>query len=74
MHLDAGQNVRTLSKGNLGRLKIVLTVSRRAPLIVMDGPLSDLDPLVRQSVMKGLISFIDLESQTVVISTHEVDH
>lgn len=73
MNLDENQNVRTLSKGNLGRLKIVLTVSRNASLIVMDEPLSGLDPLVRQSIMKGLISFVDLAIQTVVLSTHEVE-
>ncbi|MCF8567916.1 ABC transporter ATP-binding protein [Alicyclobacillus tolerans] len=73
MNLDAAQNVRTLSKGNLGRLKIVLVVARTVPLIVMDEPLSGLDPLVRESIVKGLISFVDLTSQTVVMSTHEVD-
>lgn len=73
MKLDGNQRVRTLSKGNLGRLKIVLAVSRQAPLIVMDEPLSGLDPLVRQSILKGLISFVDLDYQTVVLSTHEVD-
>lgn len=73
MNLDPAQNVRTLSKGNLGRLKIALTVSRQVPLVVMDEPLSGLDPLVRQSIMKGLISFVDLNKQTVVLSTHEVD-
>jgi ABC-2 type transport system ATP-binding protein len=72
MRLEGGQRIRTLSKGNRGRLKIVLAVSRRAPLIVMDEPLAGLDPLVRESVLKGLISFIDLELQTVVLSTHEV--
>ncbi len=73
MQLDGDQRVRALSKGNLGRLKIVLAVSRQVPLIVMDEPLSGLDPLVRQSILKGLISFIDLDHQTIVLSTHEVD-
>ncbi len=72
MQLDGTQPVRTLSKGNEGRLKIVLAVSRRAPLLVMDEPLSGLDPLVRGSILTGLISFIDLDFQTVVLSTHEV--
>ena len=72
MQLDASQRVATLSKGNLGRLKIVLAISRQVPLIVMDEPLSGLDPLVRQSILKGLISFVDLDYQTVVLSTHEV--
>lgn len=73
MKLDGNQRVRTLSKGNLGRLKLVLAISRLAPLIVMDEPLSGLDPLVRESILKGLISFIDLDYQTIVLSTHEVD-
>lgn len=73
MQLDGNQRVRALSKGNLGRLKIVLAVSRQAPLIVMDEPLSGLDPMVRESILKGLISFIDLDHQTVILSTHEVD-
>lgn len=73
MQLDGNQRIRTLSKGNLGRLKIVLAVSRQAPLIVMDEPLSGLDPMVRESILKGLISFIDLDHQTVVLSTHEVE-
>jgi ABC-2 type transport system ATP-binding protein len=38
----------------------------------MDEPLSGLDPMVRDSIVKGLISFIDLEKQTVLITTHEI--
>lgn len=72
MKLDRNRKVKHLSKGNRGRLKIVLTLSRDVPYILMDEPLSGLDPIVRQSIVKGLISFIDLEKQTVVITTHEL--
>lgn len=72
MKLDRNKKVKHLSKGNRGRLKIVLTLSRDVPYILMDEPLSGLDPIVRQSIVKGLISFIDLEKQTVVITTHEL--
>lgn len=72
MKLDRNQKVKHLSKGNRGRLKIVVTLSRDAPFILMDEPLSGLDPMVRQSIIKGLISFIDLEKQTVVLTTHEL--
>lgn len=72
MNLEPNRLIRELSKGNLGRLKLVLALSRQAPLILMDEPLSGLDPLVRQQILKGLISFIDLEEQTVLMSTHEV--
>jgi ABC-2 type transport system ATP-binding protein len=72
MKLDQSQKVKHLSKGNRGRLKIVVTLAREVPFILMDEPLSGLDPMVRGSIIKGLISFIDLEKQTVIITTHEL--
>ena len=72
MQLNAEDRVKNLSKGNRGRLKIVLALSRRAALVLMDEPLSGLDPIVRESIIKGMISFIDLEAQTVIMTTHEV--
>lgn len=71
--LDCSQTVSSLSKGGRARLKIVLVLSRAAPLIVMDEPLSGLDPLVRESIIQSLAAFVDLEHQTLVISTHEVE-
>ncbi|MCL6516985.1 ABC transporter ATP-binding protein [Alicyclobacillus sp.] len=72
MRLRPDDRVGELSKGNLGRLKMVLALSRNAPLILMDEPLSGLDPLVRQSILRGLVSFVDLDRQTLLLSTHEV--
>ncbi|MDF2910551.1 MAG: transporter ATP-binding protein [Sporolactobacillus laevolacticus] len=72
MKLDRTQKVKHLSKGNRGRLKIVVTLAREVPFILMDEPLSGLDPMVRSSIIKGLISFIDLEKQTVILTTHEL--
>lgn len=72
MKLESNQKVKNLSKGNRGRLKIVLTLAREAAVILMDEPLSGLDPMVRDSVVKSLISFIDIEKQTLIITTHEV--
>lgn len=72
MKLDPAAKVKHLSKGNRGRLKIVLSLSRQVPVILMDEPLSGLDPMVRDSIVKSLISFIDLENQIVLITTHEI--
>lgn len=72
MKLDRNQKVKHLSKGNRGRLKIVAALARDVPYILMDEPLSGLDPMVRQSIVRSLISFIDLERQTVVLTTHEL--
>ncbi|SFE81310.1 ABC transporter ATP-binding protein [Alteribacillus iranensis] len=73
MKLDLNSKIKTLSKGNRGRLKIVLTLARDAPVLLLDEPLSGLDPMVRDSIVKSLISFIDLERQTVLITTHEIN-
>lgn len=72
LQLDPNKKVKSLSKGNRGRLKIILTLARRVPLVLMDEPLSGLDPIVRDSIIRSLISYLDLEQQTVVITTHEV--
>lgn len=72
MKLDRAQKVKDLSKGSRGRLKIVVTLARDVPFILMDEPLSGLDPMVRQSIIRGLLSFIDLERQTIILTTHEL--
>lgn len=72
MKLNPNDKLKHLSKGNRGRLKIVLSLARNVPVILMDEPFSGLDPMVRNSIVKGLISFIDLEKQLVLITTHEI--
>jgi len=72
MNLQPTDKLKHLSKGNRGRLKIILSLAREVPIILMDEPFSGLDPMVRNSIVKGLISFIDLEKQLVLITTHEI--
>jgi ABC-2 type transport system ATP-binding protein len=72
LKLDPAQQVKELSKGNRGRLKIVLALSRRVPLVLMDEPLSGIDPMGQEAILRGLISFLDYEEQTLVMTTHEV--
>ncbi|MEI1420644.1 ABC transporter ATP-binding protein [Bacillus cabrialesii] len=73
MQLDPNKKIKKLSKGNRGRLKIVLALARRASVILLDEPFSGLDPMVRDSIVNSLVSYIDFEQQIVVIATHEID-
>lgn len=73
MKLQPNQKIKSLSKGQRGRLKLVLTLSRKVPIVLLDEPFSGLDPMVRESIVKGLVSFVDFGEQTVIIATHEVD-
>jgi ABC-2 type transport system ATP-binding protein len=73
MGLEKQKKLKHLSKGSRGRLKLVLALSREPEMILLDEPFSGLDPMVRESIVKGLLSYLDFENQTVVIATHEID-
>ena len=73
MKLDRAKKIKQLSKGNRGRLKLVLTLSRKSSVLLLDEPFSGLDPMVRDSIVKSLLSYINFEEQTVIIATHEID-
>ncbi|RLQ98105.1 ABC transporter ATP-binding protein [Falsibacillus albus] len=73
MKLDPAKKIKHFSKGNRGRLKLVLVMARDAEVLLLDEPFSGLDIMVREEIVKSLISFIDFEKQTVLIATHEID-
>lgn len=73
MKLDPAKKIKQLSKGNRGRLKLVLALSRESPVLLLDEPFSGLDPMVRDSIVKSLLSYINFDEQTVIIATHEID-
>lgn len=69
LNLDSTQKVKNLSKGGKARVKLLLTLSRKAPVILLDEPFSGLDPIVRKGFVKALISYVDLNKQTVIMTT-----
>ncbi|MCM3767249.1 ABC transporter ATP-binding protein [Neobacillus niacini] len=73
MKLDPVKKIKQLSKGNRGRLKLVLALARTAPVLLLDEPFSGLDPMVRDSIVKSMLSYINFDEQTVIIATHEID-
>ncbi|MGM0903694.1 ABC transporter ATP-binding protein [Mesobacillus maritimus] len=72
LKLDPSQKVRSLSKGNRGRLKLVTTLARETDAILLDEPFSGLDPMVRDSIVNSLLKYIDFENQVLIIATHEI--
>ncbi|AMA63192.1 MAG: ATP-binding cassette domain-containing protein [Kurthia gibsonii] len=72
LDINIEQKIKTLSKGQRGRLKMAATLGRETTYYFMDEPFSGLDPMVRDSLIKGLIRFTDAETQTIVLSTHEL--
>ncbi|MFC9916196.1 ABC transporter ATP-binding protein [Streptomyces sp. NPDC127197] len=60
----------TLSGGQRTRVAFALTFGKRPDLLVLDEPMSDLDPLVRNELMEVLAYEAAARGITVLISTH----
>lgn len=70
-HLQINPNLRfkTLSKGTKEKVQLILTMSRRADLYVLDEPIGGVDPAARDYILNTIISNYE-ENSTVLISTH----
>lgn len=60
---------RTLSKGTQEKVQLVLVMSRRAKLYLLDEPIGGVDPAARDYILNTIISNYDPEA-TILISTH----
>ncbi|HBG01147.1 MAG TPA: multidrug ABC transporter ATP-binding protein, partial [Firmicutes bacterium] len=72
MKLDPTKKVSSLSKGMRARLKLVLALARKAPLLLLDEPFSGIDPASRERIVEGIVRQFKSDEQTMVISTHAV--
>jgi len=63
------KSIRTMSKGTQEKLQLILVMSRRAKLYLLDEPLGGIDPASR-AVMLDIIMSSYSEDSTIVISTH----
>ena len=61
--------LRTLSKGTKEKVQLILVMSRRAKLYLLDEPIAGVDPATRDYIMNTIISNRPANS-TVLITTH----
>ncbi len=71
--LDLEKKVKHLSKGMQTKLALLLAVSHDSELLLLDEPLSGLDPIAREEFLDGVLRTICDRGQTVLISTHMLD-
>lgn len=69
LHIDPEKRIKTLSKGNQEKVQLVLVMSRRAKLYLLDEPIGGVDPAARDYILNTIIANYEPEA-TVVISTH----
>ena len=69
LKIDPASRFKTLSKGTQEKVQLVLTMSRRARLYLLDVPIGGVDPAARDYILRTIITNYD-PSATVLISTH----
>lgn len=61
--------LKTLSKGTKEKVQLILVMSRRAKLYLLDEPIGGVDPAAREYILNTIISNYT-EDAAVIISTH----
>lgn len=67
--LDINQKLAKMSKGMQEKVQLVLVMSRKADLYVLDEPLGGVDPATRDYILDTILSNFN-EGASVIISTH----
>ncbi len=67
--IDAKAQLKSLSKGTKEKVQLILVMSRRAKLYLLDEPIAGVDPAAREYILSTIVSNYDPEA-TVIITTH----
>jgi len=70
LELEASKPVGALSTGNLQKLAVILAVCHHPHLLVLDEPVSDLDPIVREKLLAFLLELLREDEATILVSSH----
>ena len=68
--LEGGTKVNRLSKGETGKLLMLLALAQCPDLLVLDEPTDGLDPVVRRDVLGSVMDYVAREGATVFVSSH----
>jgi ABC-2 type transport system ATP-binding protein len=72
--LDIGleRRVNQLSGGQQAQVSLALALGKRPDLLLLDEPLSNLDPLARREFLRELVEVVAAEGLSVILSSHIV--
>jgi ABC-2 type transport system ATP-binding protein len=68
--LNPAAKIKNMSKGQKARAGLLIALSYRPDLLVLDEPSSGLDPIVRRDILGAIIRTIADEGRTVLFSSH----
>ena len=67
--IDITAKFKTLSKGNREKVQLILVMSRRAKLYVLDEPIAGVDPAARDFILKVILDNYQQDA-SILICTH----
>lgn len=68
--LDPAQRAGRLSGGQRAQLALTMAMGKRPDLLVLDEPVSSLDPLARREFLQDLMALVVERATTVILSSH----
>ncbi len=69
LSIDKSAKLRSLSKGTKEKVQLILVMSRRARLYLLDEPIAGVDPAAREYILSTIVSNYASNS-TILITTH----
>lgn len=69
LNIDQKAKYKTLSKGNKEKVQLILTMSRRAWVYVLDEPIGGVDPAARDFILDTILTNYD-RNAAILITTH----
>lgn len=71
LELDKNSRLSKMSKGMKEKVQLVLVMSRKAKIYILDEPLGGVDPASRDYILQTILKNFD-ENATLLISTHMI--
>lgn len=72
LDLHRPQRIAELSFGQRTKLALLLALSHDCELLILDEPTIGLDPVSKRAVFVELLTFMENESHTILISSHQL--
>lgn len=69
LSIDPDKKIKSLSKGNLEKVQLILVMSREAKLYLLDEPIAGVDPAARDYILNTIITNYNPDA-SIIISTH----
>ena len=72
LKIDTDAKFKALSKGNREKVQLILAMSRKAKLFLLDEPIAGVDPVTRDYILNTIVRNYSKDA-TLIISTHLIN-